>query len=125
MICLTNLYIITLILFLMIRLYRLNNLSSVLNSLTFRLSVRLSNNFTCISVATHRRHIENRLLTNSQRFVLQHRHIHSSVKILKKYEMYPAIEPFNSGHLEVSSVHKIYYEQCGNKNGLPIIFVHG
>ncbi|XP_037031164.1 probable proline iminopeptidase isoform X2 [Bradysia coprophila] len=39
--------------------------------------------------------------------------------------MYPPIEPFNTGHLEVSSVHKIYYEQCGNKSGLPIVFVHG
>jgi len=39
--------------------------------------------------------------------------------------MYPEIEPFNSGHLEVSSIHKIYYEQCGNKDGLPIVFVHG
>jgi len=39
--------------------------------------------------------------------------------------LYPEIEPFHSGHLQVSPVHKIYYEQCGNKSGLPIVFVHG
>jgi len=39
--------------------------------------------------------------------------------------MYPPIEPFHFEHLEVSSVHKIYYEQCGNKDGIPILFVHG
>ncbi|XP_037031167.1 probable proline iminopeptidase isoform X2 [Bradysia coprophila] len=39
--------------------------------------------------------------------------------------MYPPIEPFNVGYLQVSSIHTMYYEQCGNKNGLPIVFVHG
>ncbi|OXA44511.1 proline iminopeptidase [Folsomia candida] len=39
--------------------------------------------------------------------------------------LYPAIEPFFSGHLKVSDLHSIYYEQCGNKNGLPIVFLHG
>jgi len=39
--------------------------------------------------------------------------------------LYPEIEPFHSGHLQVSEVHSIYYEQSGNKDGLPVIFVHG
>ncbi|OXA64072.1 Proline iminopeptidase [Folsomia candida] len=39
--------------------------------------------------------------------------------------LYPAIEPFFSGHLKVSDLHSIYYEQCGNKDGLPIVFLHG
>lgn len=106
----------------MLNVYRLNNLSSVLNSLTLRLSVRLSHSFTCFPIAdrTYNRHRE-----NTQPLALPKRHIYSSVKSLKKSEMYPAIEPFNFGHLDVSGVHKIYYEQCGNKNGLPIIFVHG
>lgn len=108
----------------MLNLYRSNDLSAVLKSLTFRLSVRLSHSFTCtptVADRTHHRHIKN----IQQLTALPKRHIYSSVNSLKKYEMYPAIEPFNVGHLEVSSVHKIYYEQCGNKNGLPIIFVHG
>lgn len=39
--------------------------------------------------------------------------------------LYPPIEPYNSGFLEVSRVHKIYYEECGNKDGIPILCVHG
>jgi proline iminopeptidase len=35
------------------------------------------------------------------------------------------VEPFNTGHLKVSDLHSIYYEQCGNKDGLPVVFVHG
>ncbi len=106
--------------------YRFNNLSSVLNSLTLRLSVRLSHSVTCIPTASHRTHIDNRHIKPTQQFVSSSRHIHSSVNRWKNNcEMYPPIEPFNIGHLDVSSGHKIYYEQCGNKNGLPIIFVHG
>ncbi|KAA0153634.1 hypothetical protein FNF27_06785 [Cafeteria roenbergensis] len=40
-------------------------------------------------------------------------------------EMYPAMEPFNSGMLKVSDVHSIYYEESGNKAGKPAVFVHG
>lgn len=39
--------------------------------------------------------------------------------------LYPAIEPFDSGHLRVSAIHEIYYEQCGNPQGQPALFVHG
>jgi proline iminopeptidase len=31
----------------------------------------------------------------------------------------------NSGHLAVSEVHSIYWEECGNPNGVPIIYLHG
>jgi proline iminopeptidase len=39
--------------------------------------------------------------------------------------LYPEVEPFDSGHLRVDDVHSVYYEQCGNPNGKPAIFVHG
>ena len=32
---------------------------------------------------------------------------------------------FNKGHLKVSNIHKIYYEEFGNPNGTPILFLHG
>lgn len=32
---------------------------------------------------------------------------------------------FDSGYLQVSSVHSIYYEQRGNPDGLPVLVVHG
>jgi proline iminopeptidase len=39
--------------------------------------------------------------------------------------LYPAIEPFASGMLDVGQGHSIYWEQCGNPEGQPIVFLHG
>jgi proline iminopeptidase len=39
--------------------------------------------------------------------------------------LYPPIEPFDSGWLKVSTDHEIYYEQSGNPNGAPAVFLHG
>ncbi|MFI5309469.1 MAG: prolyl aminopeptidase [Polyangiales bacterium] len=39
--------------------------------------------------------------------------------------LYPEIEPFDSGRLAVGEPHEIYYEQYGNPNGKPALFVHG
>jgi len=39
--------------------------------------------------------------------------------------LYDPIEPYDSGHLQVSPVHELYYEQCGNPNGKPVVFLHG
>jgi len=40
------------------------------------------------------------------------------------FTLFPPIEPFNSGFMERDG-HKIYYEQCGNPNGKPAVFLHG
>ena len=40
-------------------------------------------------------------------------------------DFYPEIEPFYKGFLKVSELHTIYYEQAGNPDGKPVIFVHG
>ncbi len=39
--------------------------------------------------------------------------------------LYPDIEPYDSGFLQVSPLHRIYYEQCGNPRGKPVVFLHG
>jgi proline iminopeptidase len=39
--------------------------------------------------------------------------------------LYPAIEPYPTGDLQVSPLHQLYFEQCGNPQGMPILFVHG
>ncbi len=39
--------------------------------------------------------------------------------------MYPPIEPSRSGTLKVSAIHEIYWEESGNSNGKPVVFVHG
>jgi len=40
-------------------------------------------------------------------------------------DLYPAIEPYDQGMLRVSPVHTLYYEQSGNPQGLPVVFLHG
>ena len=39
--------------------------------------------------------------------------------------LYPEIEPHNSGMLKVSDLHNLYYEECGNPDGKPVVFLHG
>jgi proline iminopeptidase len=39
--------------------------------------------------------------------------------------LYAPIEPFRSGRLDVPGGHQIYYEQCGNPAGKPVLIVHG
>jgi proline iminopeptidase len=38
---------------------------------------------------------------------------------------YPPIEPFNTGRLKVSDVHELYFEESGNPDGKPAVFLHG
>ena len=40
------------------------------------------------------------------------------------FTLFPPIEPFNIGFMERDG-HQIYYEQCGNPNGKPAVFLHG
>jgi proline iminopeptidase len=39
--------------------------------------------------------------------------------------LYPSIEPGRSGHLAVGDGHEIYWEECGNPKGKPVVFLHG
>jgi proline iminopeptidase len=39
--------------------------------------------------------------------------------------LYPAIDPFESGMLDVGDGHSLYWELCGNPDGKPVIFLHG
>lgn len=39
--------------------------------------------------------------------------------------MYPAIEPYQIGYLPVTGGHTLYFEECGNPEGIPVIFLHG
>ncbi|GAB4181767.1 MAG: prolyl aminopeptidase [Thalassobaculales bacterium] len=39
--------------------------------------------------------------------------------------LYPEIEPNRSGYLAVGFGHEIYWEECGNPAGLPVVFLHG
>jgi len=40
-------------------------------------------------------------------------------------DLYPPIEPDLTGYLQVSQLHRIYFEQSGNPDGKPVVFLHG
>ena len=37
----------------------------------------------------------------------------------------PPIEPNLRGRLSVDEIHKLYWEECGNPEGVPVLFLHG
>lgn len=39
--------------------------------------------------------------------------------------LYPAIEPHSTGRLAVGDGHELYFEECGNPQGMPVVFLHG
>ena len=39
--------------------------------------------------------------------------------------LYPPIEPFRGGMLPVDALHTLYWEECGNPSGVPVLFLHG
>ena len=39
--------------------------------------------------------------------------------------LYPPIEPYATGRLQVDRLHSLYWEACGNPAGPPVVFLHG
>ena len=39
--------------------------------------------------------------------------------------LYPVIQPYQTGFLQVSALHRIYYAEYGNPHGMPVVFLHG
>ena len=39
--------------------------------------------------------------------------------------LYPDIKPYAAHSLKVDEVHTLHVEECGNPEGLPVVFVHG
>ena len=42
-----------------------------------------------------------------------------------KSNFFKCLPSYDFGYLEVGDGHRIYYEQYGNPNGIPILFLHG
>ena len=40
-------------------------------------------------------------------------------------QFYPELQPNSRGRLRVSELHQIYYEECGNPRGKPVVVLHG
>ena len=43
----------------------------------------------------------------------------------KRKSAYPPAEPYETGQLEVTGGHTLYYEEVGSRDGKPAVFVHG
>ena len=41
------------------------------------------------------------------------------------YPLFPPLEPYRSGRLVVDAIHTLYWEECGNPKGVPVLFLHG
>jgi proline iminopeptidase len=39
--------------------------------------------------------------------------------------LYPEIEPYNAGMLDLDGRHRMYFEESGNPKGTPVLFLHG
>jgi len=39
--------------------------------------------------------------------------------------VFPEIEPYRTGTLAVDELHTLYWEECGNPDGQPVLFLHG
>ncbi|MBB5518378.1 prolyl aminopeptidase [Amphiplicatus metriothermophilus] len=45
--------------------------------------------------------------------------------MIERLNLYPPIEPFETGFLKVSDLHEIYYEVSGAPDGKPVVVCHG
>jgi len=43
----------------------------------------------------------------------------------EKIDLYPPIKPFEQGYLELDGGHRMYWEQSGDEQGVPVLFLHG
>jgi proline iminopeptidase len=45
--------------------------------------------------------------------------------VRSKSTLYPALRPYRRGFLQVSALHRLYFEESGNPRGKPVVFLHG
>src|SRR3978361_265453 len=41
------------------------------------------------------------------------------------FSLFPPIEPYRTGNLPVDELHTLYWEESGNPDGVPVVYVHG
>jgi proline iminopeptidase len=39
--------------------------------------------------------------------------------------LFPPVEPYRHGVLKLDDIHTMYWEECGNPDGMPVLFLHG
>lgn len=43
----------------------------------------------------------------------------------QRFQLYPPLPARSNGRIRVSDLHEIYFEECGNPRGIPVVMVHG
>src|SRR5688572_25408553 len=43
----------------------------------------------------------------------------------ERRSLYPEIQPYRTGRLRVTGPHELYFEESGNPQGKPVVFLHG
>lgn len=43
----------------------------------------------------------------------------------QQFQLFPPIEPYRTGMLPVDALHTLYWEESGNPDGLPVVYLHG
>jgi proline iminopeptidase len=56
---------------------------------------------------------------------LDYNHLLLEGKAMAATSLFPALEPRRHGMLAVDALHTIYWEECGNPDGVPVLFLHG
>lgn len=46
-------------------------------------------------------------------------------KPVYEHALYPEIAPYHTGMLRVSDTHEMYFEECGNPDGKPVVYLYG
>lgn len=41
------------------------------------------------------------------------------------FDFFPPIEPRRTGMMQLDELHAMYWEECGNPDGIPVVYVHG
>ncbi len=49
----------------------------------------------------------------------------ADISHIPRAELYPEIEPYSAGMLKLDGLHAMYWEQSGNPEGAPVLFLHG
>ncbi|GAB3542804.1 prolyl aminopeptidase [Noviherbaspirillum agri] len=45
--------------------------------------------------------------------------------LITELKLFPPIEPYRHGMLPLDAIHTMYWEECGNPDGVPVLFLHG
>jgi len=53
-----------------------------------------------------------------------HAEANPSISIARA-DLFAAVDPYDSGFLELDHGHRMYWEQSGNPSGIPVVFLHG